>query len=286
MNDFINNPDLLVLSGSHLYGYATPESDYDYLGFVRPPIEKEIGLINKFELKSPSQNDLDTGNDTKIYSLKNFIHQLTRNDTQCIEILFAPKENIKNCTNIGQEIINSRNLFLSKQLYKRFSGYAYSEFRKVRGVAIVPKKQTIQEQEIIQHIRDHFKPNKKNMDQILELLYENQPKKEINIYHQLGAKRKESIQKYEYSVKNAAHCIRLLKEGTEILTTGNLIYPFNSDFVSILKDIRSGKKTYKEVEELYAFYQEEFKKSIILSSLPETIDMMKVNQLFLGLTLN
>ena len=286
MNDkFWENPDLLVLSGSHLYGYSTPESDKDYIGFVLPPLGVEIGMINRFEQKTPSQEELDKGEDQKIYSLRKFLNQLTRNDTQCLEILFAPESHIEKCTTIGETIINNRNLFISKQLYKRFVGYAYSEFRKVRGVAFVPEKQTPNEQKILDQIRNCFNPSKKNMDLIIDMLYENQPKKEVSVYRQLGKQRKNSINKFEYSVKNASHCIRLLMEGIEILNTGNIVYPFNEQKISTLRKIRAGETTFKEVEDLFNCLMEEIKNVAGKSKLPQNVNMKRVNDLFVDLTL-
>jgi len=245
-NSFWEKPDLLVLSGSNLYGYATPESDEDKLGFVVPPLELMVGL-GGFEQKLSSKEEMEAGDDYKIYGIRKFFHNLLRNDTQSMEILFAPQSHIKACTDIGAEVINNRHLFISKAMYKRFAGYAYSEFRKVRGVAIVPKKQTTDEKSLIDQVRNTFRPDKKSMGQILEMLYANKPKEEVSIFRKLGKQRKESIEKYGYSTKNAAHCIRLLFEGIELLKTGELTFPRPDDELVLLKAIRSGEKTIEEV---------------------------------------
>ena len=39
----------LVVAGSHAYGFATPESDWDYRGIAIPPISTYIGLHPAFE---------------------------------------------------------------------------------------------------------------------------------------------------------------------------------------------------------------------------------------------
>ena len=283
--NFWDDPDLLVLSGSHLYGYSTPESDEDLLGFVVPPMEIEVGMVNRFEQKTPSREELAAGDDRKVYSLRKFLNQLTRNDTQCLEILFAPESHIKTCTDAGRTLIANRDLFISKHLFKRFAGYAYSEFRKVRGVAIVPETQTPDEQKIIDQIRNAFRPTKKQMDEILEILYEGRPKKEVSVYRKLGEARKKSIDKYGYSVKNAAHCIRLLMEGVEILNSGTISFPLHPDRLDILRNIRAGNKTFKEVEEHFLAWEEALKQAAEISTLPKSVDMNAVNDLFLNLTL-
>jgi len=284
--NFWDEPDLLVLSGSHLYGYSTPESDDDFLGFVLPPIEKEIGMINRFEQKNPSQEQLDAGDDTKVYSLRKFMEHLSRNDTQCLEILFAPESHIKVCTTVGRVMIENRSLFVSKHLFRRFAGYAYSEYRKVRGVALEPIKQTPTEQQVIDQLRNLFRPDKKNMDEIIDRLYANRDRNEVSIFRKLGKARKESIEKYGYSVKNAAHCIRLLMEGTDILETGSISFPLSKSKVDILRKIRSGSPKMEEITALYEHWDAELKKAADNSELPELVDMNKINQLFLNLTLS
>jgi len=282
--NFWEEPDLLVLSGSHLYGYSTPESDEDLLGFVVPPLRTELGLINRFEQKTPSQAELDAGDDTKIYSLKKFITQLSRNDTQCLEILFAPESHIRICNYVGKWVIENRNLFISKHLHRRFAGYAYSEFRKVRGVALEPVKQTPTEQQVIDQIRNLFRPDKKQMDDILDILYADRKREEISIFRKLGKARKESIEKYGYSVKNAAHCIRLLMEGVEIMETGEIKFPISPERLDILRNIRAGKPKFEEVEALFHHFTEELNKACDNSDLPEKLDMEPINELFLDIT--
>lgn len=280
------NPDYLVISGSNLYGYATPISDFDRLGWVANSIETELSIINRFEQKVPSETDLKNGNDTKIYSLRKFIDHLCKNDTQCLEILYAPELNVEECTYKGQQLINNKQLFLSKQLYKRFAGYAFSEFRKIKGTAIVPQKRTVDEKTLLDQIRNLYKPDKKDMAHIIEVLEKNKPKKEVSVFRELGKQRKESIEKYGYSVKNAAHCIRLLTEGAEILETGDLKFPFDTKTRELLLSIRYGKLSFKEIDELFKEKNELLRKSLDKSELPDKIDMRKVNKLYLDLMLN
>ena len=78
---------------------------------------------------------------------------------------------------------------------------------------------------------------------------------------------------------------RLLAEGTEILETGNLRYPLSDELVRDLQDIRAGKKEYEEVEMLFNDYEAEIKAAADNSQLPDKVNMERVNQLFLDLTL-
>lgn len=118
----LDNPDLLVLSGSRLYGTALLNSDYDYRGFVIPPFDYLVG-IHKFKhqvLKVP---------DRTVYSLVRYVELLVGGDPNCIELLFVPRENIISASYYGQTLLENRDLFLSKRMIPRVLGYAVSELR-------------------------------------------------------------------------------------------------------------------------------------------------------------
>jgi len=280
---FWDKPDLLVLSGSRLYGYSTPDSDEDLIGFVVPPKDVELDLFVNFDQKTPTQEELANGNDKTVFSLRKFLNSISRNNTQCLEVLYAPEANIREKTEYGQLVIDHRHDFLSKSLYKRFAGYAYSEFRKVRGKAIVPVKQTRTEKDIINDIRNLFSPEKESMDKILDLLYKNREKVEVDIFRQLGEKRKASIRKHGYSVKNAAHCIRLLIEGVQLLKDETLTYPFDDNILVLLKNIRAGKIPYEEIEALFNEWSENLKRAADKSSLPNKPNIKAINRLYLDI---
>lgn len=121
LQERLDNPDFLVLSGSRLYGTVIEGSDYDYRGFVIPPFEYLVGVY-KFDqqvLKTP---------DKTVWSLIKYIELLLKGDPNCIELLFAPPENIINISPLGNRILNIKDSFLSKRLIPRVIGYAISEY--------------------------------------------------------------------------------------------------------------------------------------------------------------
>jgi len=282
MTDFWDKPDLLVVGGSNLYGYATPESDEDLLGFVIPPIETVLGFT-EFEQKVPTKAEQAAGNDKKIYSVKKFFRNLLRNDTQSLEILFAPGELIRECTKAGEAVIACRDLFISRTLYKRFIGYAYSEYRKVRGVRFVPEKRKPTESSAIDQVREVFRPDKKTMDEVIDLLYADRPKVEQSCIGNMGTRRKEDIEKYGYSVKNAAHCIRLLMEGIEILRTGTLTFPRPENELVVLRKMRAGEYSLESVDLIYQDLEAGIKKACDDSDLPAKPDHKKAEKLLISL---
>ena len=203
LTNALDNPDLLVLGGSRLYGTSTSESDYDYRGFTVPPFEYLIGL-SKFEhhiIREP---------DTIIYSLKRFIELLIMGDPITYEILFAPESNIIERTTIGGIISRNSKLFACKRFAHRIGGYAQSKWRKVTGTQLTLFKRTPDEDEIIKDIRQVFHLPKEEMDEIISLLFSQHPREIRPARRKLGTKRKAQIEKYGYCTSSACHAIRLL----------------------------------------------------------------------------
>ena len=275
---FLDNLDFLVVTGSRLYGYNNEDSDRDEIGFCITPLEFFLGRKN-FKQKTPTQAELDLGNDRLIYSSSKFITLLLKSDTRCLEMLFANNENILAKNEIAQMLIDNRDLFVSKQIYHKFKGYANGEWRKVKGTQLIVKKRSKTEEEIVADIRKTFSLSKIHMDEVVYHLFAEHKKEEVKITRKLGAKRKADIAKYGYSVKNAAHVIRLLNEGIEILETGKLKFPLSLDLVSTLVDIRNGKVSLQYVEEMYELLLMRLEVANSDSKLPEKISEKEVDAL-------
>ncbi len=208
----IENPDLLVLAGSRLYGTQTKDSDFDRRGFTIPPFEYLVGLARFENTKNTIRisDGCTPITDTTIFCIYKFFRLLLKGDPVLLEILYAPPENVKNLSETGCAVAKNRSLFLSKKFYHRIAGYAISEWKKVRGVSLEPIKRAKDESEIIESIRKTFRPKKESMDEIIKLLFLNHTKQEIIRTGELGAKRKSQIREFGYCVSSASHCARLL----------------------------------------------------------------------------
>jgi len=64
----------------------------------------------------------------------------------------------------------------------------------------------------------------------------------------MGRERKELFLKHGYDLKNAAHCLRLLRMGCELMETGELHVDRTDIDAEELKDIKSGKWTLGQVQ--------------------------------------
>lgn len=97
----------------------------------------------------------------------------------------------------------------------------------------------------------------------------------------MGEKRKQLVQKFGYDIKNAAHCIRILKMGIEFMVEGRLNV-FRSDRQQLL-GIKMGEwsleQVKKEAEKLFDLAKE----SYVKSSLPIEPDYQKINSLLINI---
>ena len=237
-----NNPDYLWLSGSYLYGMNTKESDRDLRGFVFPGFDYMIGIK---EFKSIEFKE----DDHKIYSAKHFLKLALKGDPLVTEGFFAPEDKIIECSDFGREILNLKDDLISNAIYGRIMGYSTGEWRKAMAIKMVSTRFNRTKKEIVNDVRNHWNLKKEHMDDIIKILDSVDKKKCISSMAGLGVKRKNDIEKHGYCRKSAAHSIRLVVQLTEIMETGEMVFPRPDK--QMLLDIRNGKYTKKELESIH-----------------------------------
>lgn len=126
---------ILAPTGSYAYGTNTEESDRDYKGVCIPPIDYYLGLesFNEYN-NSGGKNFKNTKDDVdvNIIHINKFVKDAIQGVPNNIEILFVRPEDYIKVTPLGQKLIDNRHLFLSKQIQKKFGGYAYSQLMKLK----------------------------------------------------------------------------------------------------------------------------------------------------------
>jgi predicted nucleotidyltransferase len=120
------NSDLLILSGSHMYGLDTPTSDKDIRGFCTPSAEYLLGRKKFDQLE-------DKKSDSVIWSINKFFHLLEIGSPNVLELLFAPAQNILSSTHKGQCLLDNKCLFICKRHINPILGFARSEYEKAFG---------------------------------------------------------------------------------------------------------------------------------------------------------
>lgn len=94
-----------------------------------------------------------------------------------------------------------------------------------------------------------------------------------------GAKRKELVRELGYDVKHAAHCVRLLKMGIELATTGRMSSRRPDAETVILMAIKAGDWSYRQTERLCENLWKRFRDAEALSDLVEDPDYDRANAL-------
>lgn len=140
---------LLAPTGSHSYGTTTDTSDKDYKGICIPPIDYFLGLnsFNEYD-KSGGQNFKNTKDDIdiNILHINKFVKDAMLGVPNSLELLFMQPEVYLKLDDIGTELVENRHLFLSKEIYKKFSSYANSHKHKI----IIKKSNFTGRQDLVQ----------------------------------------------------------------------------------------------------------------------------------------
>ena len=187
---------------------------------------------------------------------------------------------------------NNKKLFVSKQAYHSFNGYAYAQFKRMthfnqeaqsdmsllegelagRGIDLENLKVTQEE-------RNSLVDNGPFEGQQVGALIDQYAglKRKYFSGGYMGAKRKELVRRVGYDAKNAAHLIRLLRMGIEFLVEGAL-HVERADaeqLLSIKRGEWSIERVTDEAERLFKLAEEAY----VRSSLPAEPDMQKAEKL-------
>jgi len=263
-----NNKIIEIKVGSHLYGTHTTNSDIDHAGVFLPPKEFVLGLqrVEEVDLSIKDKNAAGKNTpdaiDRKLYEFRKFIKLALENNPNIIEQVFVNEENIIYCNDIGKALLAQQQLFPHLGLVQKFKGYAFSQKHKMiirtdnyheLKNAFDYLKEYPEQKELLIELKNKFLPFMKfNQDYCrvgdLNLQKSIYVKKAVAMIEERLSKvghRKELITQYGFDTKFASHLIRLLLEGKELLTQGNLHFPL-ADKETLLA-IKQGQWCIKEI---------------------------------------
>ncbi len=115
-----------VQVGSKAFGLSTEDSDDDLRGIFLPPAERHWSLY-----PVPEQIELLDGRDEVYWELEKFLQLALRANPNILETLWSPI--LLECHPIATELREMRQAFLSKHVYKTYSGYVLSQFRRMKN---------------------------------------------------------------------------------------------------------------------------------------------------------
>jgi predicted nucleotidyltransferase len=115
------------VAGSRAYGTHTHESDEDIRGLYA------VRADHYFNLGTPPAQIADERGNIVYFSLRRFIELLAVANPNVLELLFMPPDCVRNSTAEMDWLIQSRNLFITRQCGDTHIGYAISQIKKARG---------------------------------------------------------------------------------------------------------------------------------------------------------
>lgn len=130
----------LALSGSRLYGYHRPDSDYDYRGVFLYPQNVVLGLTIEPDTRTYTTGVGRGVIDEQLHELKKFCRLALKGNPGMLEMLFTPREYWIAQTAAWEKIYAVRHAFLSQQIIKPYSGFMLSEVKHLRQSPADDKK--------------------------------------------------------------------------------------------------------------------------------------------------
>ena len=145
------NTQYLCIMGSTAYGVSSDTSDYDVYGWTIPEKHTlfphlageilDFGTQNKRFKQYQQHHIIDDSAmggkgreyDFTIFSIVRYFHLCMECNPNIIDSMFVPQNCILHSTNIANMVRDKRHIFLSKAVWPRFKGYAYSQLHKASG---------------------------------------------------------------------------------------------------------------------------------------------------------
>jgi hypothetical protein len=111
--------------GSRAFGLSTDASDDDLRGIYLPPARLDWSLF-----KLPEQLEFaEEGVDEVYWEVEKFLRLALKANPNVLETLWAP--DVLLVTEVADRLRDLRAAFLSRHLYKTYSGYVLSQFRRM-----------------------------------------------------------------------------------------------------------------------------------------------------------
>lgn len=303
-----NSIVLLTLGGSHAYGMDKESSDLDIRGIALNSKE-EILLGQDFE------QVVDENTDTTIYSFNKIIKLLTNQNPNVVEMLGLKPEHYLHLSNIGNELIENRKMFLSKVCIHTFAGYAGSQLRRMENKAARFVGQKQNEAYILKSInnakydfKNRYFPmndgelnlytdisNREEYDSEIFMDIDlkhyplrdwasmwNEMKAIVSSYNKFSSRNKKAVE-HDKLGKHMAHLLRLYMMCIDILEKEEIV-TYREEEHDLLMSIRNGEYLDENKQPISAFYdllneyEKRFDYAKANTSLPETPNYKRINE--------
>ena len=300
---------LLGLSGSYGYGTNREGSDVDFRGVTLNLPSDLIGLTSFEQFE-------DRTTDTVIYGFNKFVSLLVNCNPNIIELLGLDDDQYYIRSELGQTLLDNRHLFLSKRAAASFGHFADAQLRRLQNaIARDSLPQSEREQHILRSVRNSLEDfNKRQREEernntrlyvdaavtegldteiFLDADLKHYPLRRytdmmntlnsvIRDYDKIGKRNHKKDD--THLNKHAMHLIRLFMMGIDILQDEVIRTHRPKEDLTLLMSIRNGD--YMEEGrmsdgffDMLADYEERFEQAERASTLPDTPDMDRIEEL-------
>ena len=287
--------------GSHAYGTNIPTSDIDIRGIFLNSSHDLFGIQN-----APEQITLPD-EDAIIYSLKKMMRLLLGCNPNVIEILGLRPEDYLFMTPTGQQLIDNREIFLSKAVIRTFGAYAYAQLNRLmnksgRASDNIENNEVRSLKKMLMHSRDmdpsakidaYEKDNQVMISFQADCPIESFTQMAMNIMnvhsdYRSSTRNNKAIEHGKLS-KHMMHLIRLYMTGIDILKDHQIV-TYRTAEHGLLMEIRNGKylnadKTAPtdEFQEVLNEYSSKFDEAAKHTTLPEKPNTKAANKLMMDI---
>ncbi len=265
-NEHLGNKIILLgLGGSWSYGTNVETSDLDVRG---------CALNSKEELLTNANFEqfINEETDTVVYAFNKLISLLSNCNPNTIEILGLKPEHYLYLSDIGRELIDNTDMFLSKKAVNSFGGYANSQLRRLDNKAVRLVNQEQREKHILNSIMNarytfpekyfYYPEDSINLyiDKSPREDYDSEIFMDINLHHYplrdykaMWSEMNNIVKDYSKIGKRNAHAIEHNKLGKHMMHLVRLFYmcfdilenhrviTYREKEHDLLMDIRNGK---------------------------------------------
>lgn len=293
----------MIVHGSKAYGINNEQSDTDLKGIFIAPKEYYLGFLHRTEQAEFKKGNEDPTKSIEgiVYELQKFVKLAADCNPNIIEVLFTDSSDHLLVTDAGQQLLDKRDLFLSKKVRYTFAGYAHAQLKRIKGhrawLLNPPKGMPERKDFGLPESKKISKSQLGAMTSVIETGEHDFTDNVMELYHMeqkyQGAKsqwdqyqnwktnrnpiRAAMEEKHGYDLKHAAHLYRLLKMAEEILTEGK-VYVKRPDREEILA-IRRGEWSYDQLIEWSTNQEAKMDGFYNASKLPHKAPLKEIDKL-------
>lgn len=315
-----SNIILLTAGGSHAYGTETENSDLDIRGCA---VNSRLGILVSGSFRQFTDMDAlvgenfeqftDVNTDTVIYSFNKFMFLLANCNSNTIEMLGCKPEHYFYLSDIGRELINNSDMFLSKKAINSFGKYAKQQMDGLKQLSTGKMPQADLEEHIL-HVLSSMEENfagkysayphdaiKLYIDTAVQKGFDKEIFMDINLHHyplrdychlwnelqttvknyaKIGKRNKNAVA-HNKIAKHSMHLLRLYMTCIDILEQQEIV-TYREKEHDLLMDIRNGKylgaddKPLPEFFELVSEYEKKLEYAKKNTALPDEPDYKRI----------